>query len=282
MRTIIVGIDFLSESVAALKLAVLIAKDAKSKIVLVFVNTPEKSKPIFRTPPDKLNEEIDKRFKELIQDYTGKFPADQFVCKIIEGKKVCITLNKEAKAIKADLIILGTHGEKGIKIFKHSMAFQIVEKANVPVISVRDGAHVPASIKKVLIPIDDSLETRQKVPFAVQLAKNCGAEVHMLAVYHSSVKNVQKNIERYTRQSASYLEKNDINFIVKSIQTDEVVKETIKYARKIDADMIAIMTTQITQISNLWKGSFAEQLIDQSPIPVITVPAKELMRTLSR
>lgn len=282
MRTIVVGIDFLNESLAALKLAVIIAVKANSNIVLVFVNKSDNAKPIFFTPADKIKAEVETRFKELIKKYSDKLPAANFSYRFTEGQKVYEALNQEAENSQADLIVLGTKGKVGLKLFSHSLAFEIIEKATIPVISVRDGARIAHEIKTVVIPIDDTLETRQKIPFSVAIAKLFGAEIHMLAIYHSTVQMVKDNIERYTRQSAEYLEANNINFVVKSIDTKDVVKETIKYAEEVNADIISIMTVQITATSNIWKGSFAEQLIAQSPIPVITVPPKELIRTLSR
>lgn len=282
MRAIVVGIDFLNESLAALELAVIIATKAKSDIILVFVNKPDKSKPIFNTPADKLQEEVEDRFKELIKKYSDRIPAEKFSYRFRESNKICDTINDEAENWRAELIVLGTQGKVGLKLFSHSLAFSVIEKATVPVITVRDGAQFSEEIKRVLIPIDDTLETRQKVPFSARMARLFGAEVHMLAIYHSTVQTVKENVERYTRQSAEYLEGNNINFVVKSIETKDVVSETLKYAEEIDADLISVMTTQIGAVSNLWKGTYTEQLIDQSQIPLVTVPPKELIRTMSR
>ncbi len=282
MKSIVVGIDFLTESLAALKLAVIIAEKAKSKIELVFVNKPDKSKPIFKTPAAKRQEEVEKRFEEIILKYADKLSADSFSYRFIDGKNIVTAINNEAINFGADLIVIGTKGKVNLKLFSHSLAFQIIENASIPIISVRDGARIAKAFKRILIPIDDTLETRQKIPFTVRLARACGSEVHLLAIYHTSVNTVKENVERYTRQSAEYLERSNIDFVVKSIESDDVVNETIKYANAAQADMISIMTTQISKVSNLWKGSFAEQLIDQSPIPVITIPSKELIRTLSR
>lgn len=282
MRAIVVGIDFLNESLSALKLAVIIAVKAKSDVILVFVNKPDKSKPIFSTPAEKLQEEVEGRFKDLIQKYSDKIPAEKFSYRFREGSKICEALNDEAENWRAELIVVGTQGKIGLKLFSHSLAFGVIEKSTIPVITVRDGAQIPTEVKRVLIPIDDTLETRQKVPFTARMARLFGAEIHMLAIYHSTVQTVKENVERYTRQSAEYLEGNNINFVVKSIETKDVVSETLKYAGEIDADIISVMTTQIGAVSNLWKGTFTEQLIDQSPIPVVTVPPKELIRTMSR
>lgn len=282
MRAIVVGIDFLDESLVALEYAVTIGVKANSKIVLVFVNKFDKAKPIFKISADKLNAEVEARFNELILKQAERLPAENFSYRIKEGLKISDVLHEEAEDVRAELIVLGTQGKVGIKLFSHSLAFDIVEKSIIPVITIRNGARISADIKRILIPIDDTLETRQKVPFTVRLARMFGAEIHMLAIYHSTVQTVKENIERYTRQSAEYLEANNVNFVVKSVDSNDVVNETIKYAQEIDADLVSIMTTQIGVVSNLWKGSFAEQLIDQSPIPVVTVPPKELMRTLSR
>ncbi len=282
MKVIVVGIDFLNESLAALKLAVVIAAKAKSKIVLVFINKNDKSKPIFRTPAKQLQEEVENRFKILVQKYSDKIPAESISYVFREGKKVFNELNLEAENCHADLIVIGTKGKLGIKLFSHSMAYKIIEKSTIPVITVRDGARIANQIKTVLIPIDDTLETRQKIPFSVRLARLCEAEIHMLALYHSDYQVVRDNVEQYTRQSAEYLEANNVNFVVKSLETTDIVNETLKYANAINADIISIMTVQIGSFSNLWKGTYAEQLIDKSPIPVISVPSKELMRTLSR
>lgn len=282
MSAIIVGIDFLNESLTALKLAVTIAMKTNSNIVLVFVNKYDKSKPIFKISNDKLQLEVESRFKDLILSYSNKLSSDRFSYQFKESKNISDALNEEVEKNQADLILIGTHGRKSLKLFSHSLAFQIIGSAKIPIISVRKGARVPLKISTILIPIDDTLETRQKIPFSAHMAKMCDAEVHLLALFHSSIQNVKNNVERYTRQSAEYLEKNSINFIVTSAETEDIVNETIKFANEINADVISIMTTQISKFSNIWKGSYAEQLIDQSSIPVITIPPKELIRTLSR
>lgn len=282
MKAIVVGVDFLNESFAALKMAVIIARKTNAKIMLVFVNKFDRAKPIFKTTSGKLKQEVEKRFETLINKYSDKLPANHIEYRILEGKRVQHVINKEAENCQADLIILGTKGDGGFKLFSKSTAFEIVEKATIPVITIRDGARVPIEIKTILIPIDATLETRQKIPFSAHMAKICGAEIHLLAIYHSEVQTVRENVERYTRQAAEYLESNQIDFIVKSIETSDIVNESVKYANLINADIISIMTSQITTISNIWKGSYAEQLIDQCPIPVITVPSKELIITLSR
>lgn len=281
MKSIVVGIDFQNQSYAAMKFAVNMAVKVNCYLMLVFVNKPDKSKDIFQRPKDKLYEEVENRFELLIDKYTDVLDRNRFSYKIREGK-VPDELDRQAVESRAEMIVVGTHGKTGLKLFSSSQAFQIVEKTSVPVVTIKDGAHINTDIKVILVPIDATLESRQKVPFTVRLAKIYNAEVHMLALYHSKVKMVQENVISYTKQAAEYLESKSVNFIVKSIETDDVVKSTIDYCEDIDADLISSMTTQISMASNLWKGTFAEQLISKSHVPVLNIQPKELMVTLSR
>jgi len=281
MKSIVVGIDFQNQSYSAMKFAVNVAIKVDCYVMLVFVNKVDKSKDIFQRPKDKIHEEVEKRFEQLISKYTDILDKNRFSYKIREGK-VPEQLDRQAVESRAEMIVIGTHGKSGIKLFSNSMAFQIVEKSSVPVVTIKDGATINTDIKTILVPIDATLESRQKVPFTVRLAKIYNAEIHMLAMYHSKVKMVQENIISYTKQAAEYLESKAVNFVVKSVETDDVVQTTIDYSADIKADIISSMTVQVSNTSTIWKGSFAEQLIEKSHVPVLNIQPKELIKTLSR
>lgn len=281
MKSIVVGIDFQNQSYAAMKFAVNMAIKVNCYVMLVFVNKPDKSKDIFQRPKSKIYEEVETRFIHLIEKYSDILDENRFSYKIREGK-IPEELDRQAVESRAEMIVVGTHGNTGLKLFNSSMAFEIVEKSATPVVTIKDGAHINTEIKIILVPIDATLESRQKVPFTVRLAKLYNAEVHMLAMYHSKVKMVKENIISYTRQAAEYLERQQVNFIVKSVETDDVVQTTIDYSEDIKADLISSMTVQISSTSNLWKGTFAEQLITKSHIPVLNIQPKELIMTMSR
>lgn len=281
MKSIVVGIDFQNQSYAAMKFAVNMAIRVNCYVMLVFVNKPDKSKDIFQRPKSKIYEEVESRFNNLIEKYSDILDKNRFSYKIREGK-IPDELDKQAVESRAEMIVVGTHGNTGIKLFNSSTAFEIVEKSAIPVVTIKDGAKINTEIKTILVPIDATLESRQKVPFTVRLAKIYDAEIHMLAMYHSKVKMVKENIISYTRQAAEYLERQQVDFIVKSVETDDIVQTTVDYSGDIKADLISSMTVQVSSASNLWKGTFAEQLIAKSHVPVLNIQPKELILTMSR
>ena len=67
-------------------------------------------------------------------------PVDTFITEMF-GERVCDVVGEQAKLWKADLIIIGTHGRRGVKRFViGSDAEQIVRLAPVPVLLVRTPA----------------------------------------------------------------------------------------------------------------------------------------------
>jgi nucleotide-binding universal stress UspA family protein len=64
-------------------------------------------------------------------------PVDTFLSETF-GHRVCDVVAEQAEAWKADLIVIGTHGQRGVKrLFIGSDAEQIVRTAPVPVHLVR-------------------------------------------------------------------------------------------------------------------------------------------------
>ncbi len=54
-----------------------------------------------------------------------------------------------------------------------------------------------------------------------------------------------------------------------------ITNVTIAYAEKINADLIVIMTEQEPQIGSFFLGKFAQQMVNNSPVPVLVVPTRE-------
>jgi nucleotide-binding universal stress UspA family protein len=180
------------------------------------------------------------------------------------------------------MIVSGTHGVSGFeKYWIGSNAYRIVAAAECPVITVRNSFNVRTSIKKIVLPIDDTVETRHKVPFTIEIAKAFGAEVHVLSLYYSEDKDAAKKVVSYTKQVVDLLKDNNVKFIVDSIKGEKDPFKTIEYAQKIEADLITIMSEQDSSPLSIILGQFAQETVNHSPIPVLTVQPKEIFNSSS-
>ena len=178
---------------------------------------------------------------------------------------------KAADDLQADLMILGTHGAFGFQAFwMGSNAYRVVSSAHCPTITVQE--HVPRNdIKTIVLPIDTSAETRQKVPMAALMAKNFDATIHILGVSTDRDDEAQRYVKLYSNQVEEYLEKNGIAFVREQRMGGNITQNTIAYGKEVNADLIIIMTEQEPNGSAFFMGKFAQQMVHQSPIPVMSV-----------
>jgi len=75
-----------------------------------------------------------------------------------------------------------------------------------------------------------------------------------------------------------YLDNNNIEYSTEfTAVKGNVTTDTIEYAERVGADMIAIMTEQESSLTSLIMGNFAQQMLTQSKIPVLTVRPKKVL-----
>ncbi len=274
MKKIIVAIDFSDCSINALEHAITIADKAKADILMVWAKKPENTKDIFSIEPENLLEEVKKRFEELIKKYKIGFKNGKLEYKIREGK-IYKEIVKEAEESGAFLIVTGTHGASGFeKFWAGSNANKVVSASKLPVITIRGGIDIDRKLNKIVMPVDSSLETRQKISFTSILAKLFNAEIYILAIYTTNIKAIQSRVDRYANQIIEHLEEEKIKYHLDSIRTDNLTTDTIQYAEKIDANLISIMTEQEKTTANLWLGPYAAQMVNHSPIPVLSIHSR--------
>lgn len=276
MKEIIVAIDFSKGSLHALRFAINISNLVGANIQMLYVFKPNYSESIFKNIEKDATKEIKQHFEIIVNKYQKMMKKGKLSFKIRTGKVYKEIIN-QAKYSDAYMIILGTHGVSGFEEFWiGSNAYKIVSSAPCPVITIRYGLHYPKKITKIVMPIDDSRDTRQKVPFVGNLAKLLHAEIYILVIYKTKIKEVQKEVEKYAEQAGQFLEKSNIKYYIEKQKTDNVANATIDYATKIGAELIACMTEQEITASNICLGTFAQQLVNHSKIPVISIHPKEL------
>jgi nucleotide-binding universal stress UspA family protein len=278
MRTIISAIDFSDCSINALEHAISIAAKSDSNILMLWVNNPNTTKTILSSDlSDDLLEEVEHQFTRLINKYEKDLPNSRIDYIIREGKVYKEVVN-QARESEAWLIVAGTHGSSGFEeLWIGSNANRIVTAAPCPVITIRTGIPIVRDLKKIVMPVDSSMETRQKVPFTSELAKLFDAEVHILATYTTTVENVRGTVMSYAKQSAKYFKEHDVKHFIVETESDNIATSTMEYARQSDANLISIMTEQEKAASNLWLGPYAQQMVHHSPIPVLSIHPMEIL-----
>jgi nucleotide-binding universal stress UspA family protein len=271
-KKIVVGVDFSDCSMNALEHAVNIARKAHAGITMVWANHLDYSKEIFSVEPDNLRTEVQKRFEELIEKYRPQLATNTNIDFRMKKGKVYKVICNVAKEVDAFLMIIGTHGSSGFEEFWiGSNANRIVSASRLPIITIRAGVDSNKDLTTIVMPLDSTKITRQKLPITALLAKYFDAEIHVLGVYTSTQNDVRYRIKNYVAQAEDYLKENGIRYRIVYLDAGNITDTVLDYAKKENANLISIMTEQETTTANLWLGPYAAQMVNHSPIPVLSV-----------
>lgn len=274
MKTIIVPIDFSRLSLVGLELAKIMALKTEAEIEMVHVTAYHETMPDSKitTEADYVEEE----FEKIISSFTDKYGKDIILKYITKEGKIHDEIIRQADASKDSIIVTSTHGGSGLEeLFVGSNAYKIVSSSNRPVITVR-GFKVPEKIGKILLPIDSTNETREKVPFTAKLARLFNAQVQIVTVNSSELEDIKKRLDQYSRQVEQYMKNLDIPCETAQLTGNNITDITIDYAVNNGSDLISIMTEQEKSLNNILLGNYAHQMINKSPLPVLLFPTRHI------
>lgn len=141
MKNILVPIDLSNATHQVLAVAVTLAGPLGSKLWLVHVAAPDPDFVGFKTGPQYVREhraEILRKEHVDLQDMAASLEKQglQAEALLVQGP-TAETLLDEVERLKADLIIMGSHGRSGLfKAFLGSVSEQVLRDSKVPVLIV--------------------------------------------------------------------------------------------------------------------------------------------------
>jgi nucleotide-binding universal stress UspA family protein len=277
MNKIVVAIDFSECSINAFLHSLSIADHCNGELILLWVQKAATEKEQYEDKSPDFSNDVAKAFEELIAKYQPDHPGVKISWKIRIGK-IYKEVTGEAKAVKAMLIVTGTHGASGFEEFWiGSNANKIVSSSYCPVITIRGGINIQRPLQRIVMPIDSAEETRQKSSFSGYIAKQHGAEIFILKLYTSKLKTMRQKVDIYAAQVAGYFDEEKIKYHLDQVVCENISDATIEYAAKIDANLIAIMTEQETTTANIFLGPYAHQMVNHSPFPVLSIHPKDTL-----
>jgi nucleotide-binding universal stress UspA family protein len=262
MKDIVVAIDFSKGSLHALEYAIELANLTHANVSMVWVDNISASEVPFATESKELRNEAKGNFDELLATYKGK---------LLHGK-----LSAFVKLNNSSLLVVGAHGSSGFEEYwVGTNAFRIVSSCSCPVVTVKYNYEVLRGCRKILLPVYHTAQTLHKVAFTADLAKASGADINILALNSSGLKSMQRIVDSNVAKVKKHLDEKDVNYIVDSINSENIAADIIEHALMVDADLLAIMTDVNDQANTILLGPFAQQLVNYSPIPVLSLHPKD-------
>lgn len=272
MKNIIVPIDFSEDALKGLDLALIFTRRQYTNIQMVYV---QKRSSDYNSPGQYEEEKkwAEKKFNEILPKYESRLDNDSRLRFIIKSGKIYKEIVSQAESYKESMVVASTHGASGFEeFFLGSNAFKIISATEMPVMTTRTGK-IPTTLEKIVLPIDVTIDTRQKVPLTAELALLFGAEVHIITISSSRGKRIVSRLNAYAAQTANYLKAKNVNYRIKNLFGENVVDLTVVYADSVDADLITVMKAQSKSLT--FMGNFTQTLLNRATIPVLTLSNRE-------
>lgn len=269
---ILVPIDFSDQSLIALSQSYNLANKIGAEIILLYVI--EEVNPMIKRLYKELNgihDAVLSNLKNLAAE-KSKETGLKIEVEITEGK-IYSKITEFAKKLEVTFVIMGTRGGEGSK-FIGSNANKVVKTAPCPVITIKGKSH-NQGCDRIVLPLDLTKETSDKVNQAIFFAKLFKAEIFIVSILLTGKEEVVNKLKDQLIIVKHYIERNNIECtaeVVKILKsTESLSNAVIKYAEKNNADLIMIMTQQENEIKQLFIGSKAKEVIKNSDIPVLSI-----------
>jgi nucleotide-binding universal stress UspA family protein len=272
-NNILVPVDFSDISNNALNHAVNIARVYNNEITLLHIVDENFFQSIFSSSQSQLMEEaIHARLDKLIESIRSNNPGI-VLHKRLERGKVYKTIAQVANDGKFDSIMMGSNGASGLEKIIGSNASRVIQLSKVPVIVIKSKPF-GEGYRKIVLPIDLSLESKQKVGWAIHVAKKFNSIIHVISE-SSSDEFLLNRIHANIRQVEAMIEKEGVQYVSKALEDkvfENFATETLTYSNAIEADLIVIMTQPETSIVSMAIGTLAQQMVnDSDKIPVMCI-----------
>lgn len=199
-----------------------------------------------------------------------------------ESREVWEALCRLTRDNDIDLVVLGTHGRTGLKkLILGSVAEEVFRHSPCPVLTV--GPHVVTEIiaegspQHTLFPTDLSRESLQALPFALEAARRCDAELTLLHVVPEFVGEAAGDRERVVEAIRSQLQAlvpEDAGlartpiFVVERGYFPAVILEFAD-AHQIDLIVLGLRSPEPYADRLVWQ--YAYEIVCQARSPVLTL-----------
>jgi nucleotide-binding universal stress UspA family protein len=290
IRSILVPVDFSKHSAAALARAVEWAKlfGARIHVLHCYALPVRGVTPYeFAVPAavwDSIRDATLQRVGQMRDEVAAKgVEATADVSPLLPTQAIA----EEATRLGADLIVMGTRGNTGLKhVLLGSVAERTLRTAPCPVLTVTDEDEAALRpMARILVAVDFSEHSNRALETAMELARRLRAELHLVHAFDIPVPLVTPYeiaipdalIEQARDTAARKLEKALQKVRAEGIEGRSHLTEVpaaaaiVRVAEETKADLIVMGTRGHTGLKHLLLGSVAERTVRHAPCSVLTL-----------
>lgn len=197
--------------------------------------------------------------------------------KMVKVGKPYRKILEAANEMNVNAIVMGTHGAAGVQeLFAGTNTARVTQMAPCPVISIRSKPdHL--GFNKILLPLDLTKETGEKLKLGIEFAQNFDASLVVLSILPSNDEDAKIRMQKRMKMAVEHIQKHQVKVESAMVHVKGAVSDfVINYAHEVSADLICIMTQQEKALRETLLGAEANHVVNHSDIPVMSIrPEKE-------
>ncbi|HYG76553.1 MAG TPA: universal stress protein [Planctomycetota bacterium] len=286
-NSILVTTDLSAGSLAALPVAVLLARSEQARVELLYVEDPP---PIGAdTPSDiegflKNRTQREREFQQIVMRLKNEDTLE-VVPHFKEGP-VLETILSVIDAVQPGFVVMATHGRSGIsRLLLGSVTEQVLRLSPCPVLCVKQGqqAFGPGPI---LCCTDLSSHAAEAMPFAAALAHERKAPLHLVMVLEDQLHmssegkplawmvEEHRRMERHLHRTAAQVKSRHALETTVRLRHGKPAAEICAETAEINAAIIVMASHGRTGMRRLLMGSVTEEVVRRSACPVLVVRSR--------
>lgn len=281
-HTAVVALDGSVTAEAVLSWATMLARSLRLRLLLLTVISDTPLHTEHDGPPS------DHAARDYLDGVAASLQGDGLMLEtqvVAAERDIAGAINTVAANVDAALILIATHGYSGFdRWMLGSTAETVVRTATRPILVVGATAALdrakPASIDRILVPLDGFRFAEAAVPVAISLARALGAVldlVHVVPRPWTFVADISETIERQLGEAATvYLERLAAQ-IPQDVKVEGHVRQgspaaaILDYREAAAAGLIVMSTHGRSGLRRWALGSVADRVLHASDRPVLLV-----------
>lgn len=260
-KPIVVPWDFTSVAENALAYANIIANILNREIILLHL--VEKDEAVIPS-----TEKLEAKIEDLQKEIKHKIHA------LVKSGNIFDAIRNVAHDFKAEMVIMGTHGRKGMQKLTGSWALKVMANSKVPFLIVQDKPGTDV-FKKIVFPVDFRRENKEKVGWVNYLSNNYNSKF-LLYKRKSADRGFKRRIASNLLYAENFFKNNSVEYEIHTAEGKKSFeKELIDFTLEQEADMIIVLVTRDIGFFDYMMAA-REQYIISNPekIPVMCINPK--------
>lgn len=256
--SIVVPYDFTEKADFAIQHSAIMARNMNAEVILLHIVKKENMAAEAESKLDEVAKQASEKYNVTVKHITR------------EGT-IFKTINEVVEELKSILVVMGTHGMKGMQKFTGSWALKVIVGCHVPYLIVQKEPNY-SDVADILFPVDHKPETKEKLKWVSMLSYISKIKVSLLGqqgngpIYDTPTKANMSFCKKYLSEREIACE---------TVWVDErgsFYELSLQYAKEHHSDIIMITTTRDIAFHDYILGAYEQTIIaNEAEIPVFVV-----------